>query len=99
MQGFIILSGFITHYAYHDARYDAWPAVLRFYAKRFGAILGSYYLFYALTAAWRVCFDWDGVVAHADSMLLSLVLCQAWLTGVPGRVSVPGVDGNYPRSS
>ena len=99
VQGFIILSGFITHYAYHDARYDAWPTVLRFYAKRFGAILGSYYLFYALTAAWRVCFDWDGVVAHADSMLLSLVLCQAWLTGVPGRVSVPGVDGNYPRSS
>jgi peptidoglycan/LPS O-acetylase OafA/YrhL len=43
VEAFIIMSGYVTHYAYMGKPYDTRARVLRFYARRFGAILFSYY--------------------------------------------------------
>ncbi|KAJ1635606.1 hypothetical protein T492DRAFT_863051, partial [Pavlovales sp. CCMP2436] len=40
---FIVLSGYVTHYAYHGKGYATRTQVFRFYARRFGAILVTYY--------------------------------------------------------
>jgi len=55
VQGFIILSGFITQYAYRDADYSSRPEVWRYYARRFGSILAGYYFFYARAMALGQC--------------------------------------------
>jgi len=43
VQCFIMLSGLVTHYAYSTRVHDTMTQKIRFYAKRFGAVILSYY--------------------------------------------------------
>ncbi|EOD27333.1 hypothetical protein EMIHUDRAFT_235917 [Emiliania huxleyi CCMP1516] len=77
--GFIILSGFITMYAYREKRYTDRASILRFYCLRFGAIVASYYLFYVLNALYYSVTRWERHDEFlAGGAITSLFLVQAF---------------------
>ena len=85
VQFFIVLSGFITHHAYRKVKYYdghqiVWSQVARYNFKRFGGIIGAYYLTYSLILiviiiSQKWALEQPGAIV---SVVLSVFLLQSW---------------------
>lgn len=88
VQIFVMLSGLVTSYAYSSRDYSTWTAIFRFYARRFGAILFSYYatwllmllLSYSACASGSCIGDDDRAMQPAYALtrgIMSLAMVQS----------------------
>jgi peptidoglycan/LPS O-acetylase OafA/YrhL len=68
VEAFIILSGFVTHYAYGSKPHNTRGQILRFYVRRMGAICVSYYLSWAVMLLFAVlaCASGSCIGRHAE---------------------------------
>lgn len=88
VEGFILLSGYVTHYAYASKQYNSATAILRYYARRFGAVLFSYYATWLVMLILSIGACASGACISNDHMLnpvysitrgaLSLLMLQSF---------------------
>ena len=76
---FIILSGFVSHYAYQRRDFSSTKALRQFYVGRIGSILACYYVTLLSAVAIRMAAGHYTTSYCVQGLILSLLLLQAWV--------------------
>ena len=76
---FIVLSGFVSQYAYGDRDFSSFDTLRKFYLGRIGSILACYYVTMALSIILRMAaghYTWSHCIKGS---ILSFFLIQTWI--------------------
>jgi len=76
---FIVLSGFVSHYAYGNRDLSSRETLRKFYIGRVGSILACYFVTMILATALRIAAGHYSTSYCIQGLILSLFLLQTWI--------------------
>ncbi|GBG29745.1 Hypothetical Protein FCC1311_059662 [Hondaea fermentalgiana] len=92
---YIVLSGFMTHYAYQARRYDTWRAWCAFYLRRVGRVLFTYEVSCLLGLCDPLFTRHDALITKHPLQVVSVcLLVQSWFE-IPSQ---EGFSRDFPNS-